>query len=65
MFADPVKIMRTTKEGNRQLVFAAVGPRDGGDVELLRGAYVADNEVKDPSEWVRCAEGKEVSQGVG
>jgi len=59
-FAEWMKIMRTTEEGSRQLIIAAVGPRDGGDVQQIRGAYVADNEVRDPSEWVRSGEGKEV-----
>lgn len=57
-FADLMPFARTTEEGSRQLIIAAVGPRDGGDVQQMRGAYVADNEVTDPSEWVRSVEGK-------
>ncbi|THH16049.1 hypothetical protein EUX98_g9365 [Antrodiella citrinella] len=59
-FTEWAKIARTTEEGSRQLILAAVGPRDGGDVEQMRGGYVANNEVVEPSEWVLSSEGKQM-----
>ena len=57
------KVARTSEEGSRQVVLAALGPRPGrGDVEDMRGAYVADNEVREPSEWVRSSEGLEAQE---
>lgn len=58
-FDELLKVARTSEEGSRQIILAAVGPRDG-KVEKMRGGYVADNEVREPSEWVRSAEGREV-----
>ncbi|KAA1476834.1 short-chain dehydrogenase [Dentipellis sp. KUC8613] len=43
-------VMRTPEQGSRQLIWAALGGRDREDV--LRGAYVSDHGVEEPSDFL-------------
>lgn len=54
---DPTTLVEhTTEEGSRQLVWAAIGGR-GREAEL-KGAYIADSDIQEPSDFVIGAEGK-------
>ncbi|KAF9485551.1 NAD(P)-binding protein [Pholiota conissans] len=50
-----VILARTTEEGSRQLVFAAIG-NEGKDE--MRGAYISMSEVNEPSDFVISEEGR-------
>lgn len=59
------KIARTSEEGSRQLIFAALGPDpkypDSSEhVDVLKGAYIQHNAVSSPSDWVKSEEGQQV-----
>lgn len=45
-------LARTTEEGGRQLVWAAVGVPEGGTMDGLRGAYINISEVNEPADFV-------------
>jgi len=51
-------LARTTEEGSRQLVYAAVG--DADEKDKFRGAYVSASTVSEASDFVIGAEGKVV-----
>ncbi|TFK25100.1 NAD(P)-binding protein [Coprinopsis marcescibilis] len=67
---------RTAEEGSRQLVYAAVGGRDQAkepnnedvtameapSVDDLRGAYISDMTIAEPSDYVVSTEGHNVQQ---
>ncbi|KAI0046699.1 NAD(P)-binding protein [Auriscalpium vulgare] len=53
---------RSTEEGARQLVWAAVGGRESE--HELHGAYVSDAGVKEPSDFVLSEEGNRVQKRV-
>lgn len=48
-------IARTSEEGARQVVWAAIGGKD--DEDSLRGAYVSQMGVQEPSDFVLSTEG--------
>lgn len=50
-------LARTTEEGARQLVWAAVGGEDQPD--SLHGAYVSLAKVVEPSDYVLSVEGQQ------
>ncbi|KZT26711.1 short-chain dehydrogenase [Neolentinus lepideus HHB14362 ss-1] len=54
----------TAEEGARQLVWAALGPPNPADVDKVRGAYVSDNEITEPSDFVISKEGKECEDRI-
>ncbi|EGN95975.1 hypothetical protein SERLA73DRAFT_185437 [Serpula lacrymans var. lacrymans S7.3] len=47
----------TTEEGSRQLVFAAVGARDKEGEERMKGAFISQSKVIEPSDLVLSKEG--------
>ncbi|TFK31455.1 hypothetical protein BDQ12DRAFT_694120 [Crucibulum laeve] len=49
-------IARTTEQGSRQLVWAAVGGEE--DLDKLRGEYISLQEVHEPSDYALGEEGK-------
>ncbi|KAF8163976.1 hypothetical protein BJ912DRAFT_1097089 [Pholiota molesta] len=49
-------LARTTEEGSRQLIWAAIGHEDKKDE--LRGAYISLAEVSEPSDFVLSEQGK-------
>jgi hypothetical protein len=49
-------LARTSEEGSRQLVWAAVGGT--GSEDTLRGAYISTSEVQEPSDTVLGDEGR-------
>lgn len=53
-------LARTTEEGSRQLVWAAVGTPKGGEESLdkLRGAYVNLADIDEPSDFMLGEKGK-------
>lgn len=51
-----------TEQGARQLVWAAVGGE--GKEDELRGAYISEDEVKEASDFVISAKGKEVEEQI-
>lgn len=57
---------RTTEEGARQLVWAALGPdgKDGPHVRHMRGAYVSTAAVAEPGDYVISKEGYEAQERV-
>ncbi|KAI0081319.1 NAD(P)-binding protein [Panus rudis PR-1116 ss-1] len=59
-FKDMLHLRRTTEEGSRELVRAAVYPADGDEEETkkMHGAYLQDSELALPSEWVRSEDGR-------
>lgn len=50
-----VALARTTEEGSRQLVWAAIGHEEKKDE--LRGAYISLAEVSEPSDFVLSEQG--------
>ncbi|KAJ7471693.1 hypothetical protein B0H11DRAFT_1867417 [Mycena galericulata] len=52
----------TTEEGSRRLVFAAIGLPDKPDT--LRGQYIDDCQVQEPSDFVVSKEGQQVEKDV-
>ncbi|KAF5361810.1 hypothetical protein D9756_002392 [Leucocoprinus leucothites] len=54
-------LARTTEEGSRQLVWAAIGVPNGDEdcLDDLRGAYVSLDAVEEPSDFVLGKEGKQ------
>ena len=57
---------RTTEQGARQLIWAALGPdgKDGEHVKHLRGAYVSIAEVHEPSNFVISKTGYETQERI-
>lgn len=51
-----VTLARTTEEGSRQLIWAAIGHEDKKDE--LHGAYISFAEVSEPSDFVLSEQGK-------
>ncbi|KDQ57850.1 hypothetical protein JAAARDRAFT_35543 [Jaapia argillacea MUCL 33604] len=51
----------TSEEGSRQLVWAALGPaQDNEEVEeKMRGGYISDNGIREPSDFVLGESGRE------
>ncbi|TCD62834.1 hypothetical protein EIP91_006347 [Steccherinum ochraceum] len=62
-FEELLQTARTTEEGSRQLILAAIGPRNGSE-DPMRGAYVKDNEIREPHSWSSSDEGREVEERV-
>ncbi|TFK54200.1 hypothetical protein OE88DRAFT_1163454 [Heliocybe sulcata] len=54
----------TSEEGARQLVFAALGPVDPAEVDSIRGAYISENAILEPSDFVISKEGKECEDRI-
>ncbi|KAJ3556542.1 hypothetical protein NM688_g1967 [Phlebia brevispora] len=52
-------IGRTTEQGARQLIWAALGPdgKEGRHVKWLRGSYVSTQQIQEPSDFVMSREG--------
>ncbi|KAJ3556541.1 hypothetical protein NM688_g1969 [Phlebia brevispora] len=50
---------RTTEQGARQLIWAALGPdgKEGTHVKWLRGSYVSTQQIQEPSDFVMSKEG--------
>lgn len=61
-------LARTTEEGARQIVWAALaGETDGGNTDLrerARGAYVSDCSVAEESDWVFSKDGQECKRRI-
>jgi retinol dehydrogenase-12 len=61
-------IARTSEEGARQLVWAALaGETGGGDPQLrekLRGVYVRDYSVGEESDWTFTTAGQEAERRI-
>ncbi|CAL1707381.1 unnamed protein product [Somion occarium] len=57
---------RTSEEGSRQLIWAALGPQGAGEKEPkeLHGGYISDNQLTLPSPWVRSEPGRRVQEEV-
>ena len=57
---------RTSEEGARQLIWAALGPdgREGKHAYFLRGAYVSTLRTKEPSDFAMSREGKEAQDRI-
>lgn len=57
---------RSSEEGSRQLIWAAVGPENATveEVKKLHGQYVHNTAIEQPSEWTRSEEGKVVQEKV-
>ena len=64
---------RTAKEGSRQILFAALSgsgdgaeevgnPKEGMNMDKLRGAYVSNCEVAEPSDYVLGKGGREAQE---
>ena len=63
------KTARTSEEGSRQLLYAALGPDpeklDSQDVtNVMRGAYIANVNVIDPHPVVKTEAGVELQQRI-
>ena len=69
MFVELFKIARSTEEGSRQLVFAALGP-DAAKLDslettqVMRGGYVSDAEPSEPSPWVLTEDGAKLQAKI-
>ncbi|KAI0310908.1 hypothetical protein OF83DRAFT_1153289 [Amylostereum chailletii] len=50
-------LARTTEEGARQIVWAAIG--GSGREDELKGGYVSDADLKEPSDFAISEKGKE------
>ena len=61
-------LARTSEEGARQIVWAAlVGETDGGNADLRQrahGAYVSDCSIAEESDWVLSKDGQECERRV-
>lgn len=57
---------RSSEEGSRQLIWAAVGPESATREEMkkLHGQYVHNTKIEQVSEWVRTEEGGLVQERV-
>ncbi|TFK49620.1 short-chain dehydrogenase [Heliocybe sulcata] len=55
---------RTSEQGAYQLMWAALGPTNPSDNDHIRGAYVVDNEITEPSDFVISKEGHEVQERI-
>ena len=67
LYKEREKTARTSEEGSRQLLFSAIGPDpskldDAEALKILRGGYVTNNGVGNPSAWVLSEEGAEVQE---
>ncbi|TCD63927.1 hypothetical protein EIP91_004774 [Steccherinum ochraceum] len=60
-YDEALKSARSAEEGSRQLILGTVGPQDGKE-ETMKGGYVSDNAVRDPSPWTFTEEGKQVQE---
>jgi hypothetical protein len=49
---------RTTEEGSRQLIWAAVGLPESGSLDELRGTYINRASIEEPSDFLLGEEGK-------
>lgn len=58
MWAMKRLLSRSTEEGSRQLVWAAIGVPEGKSLDQLRGAYINLERVEEPSDIVLGEEGK-------
>jgi len=52
---------RTSEEGSRQLVWAALATEDN-NVEKFQGAYITNASIQPPSDWVLSMEGEAVQE---
>ena len=52
-------VARTSEEGARQLVWAALGPdgKEGRHLSWMRGVYVSTQSIKEPADFVISREG--------
>ncbi|KAF7790365.1 hypothetical protein EIP86_001320 [Pleurotus ostreatoroseus] len=59
-------IARTSEEGARQLVWAALGPdgKEGRHLSCMRGAYVSTQAIREPSDFVISREGGVVQEKI-
>ncbi|KAK7689994.1 hypothetical protein QCA50_006636 [Cerrena zonata] len=59
-------LARSSEEGSRQLIWAAIGPENATaeEAKKLHGQYVHNTEIKQPSEWTISDEGKVVQEKV-
>jgi retinol dehydrogenase-12 len=55
-------LARTSEEGGRQLVYAAVGKRNNEDD--MKGAYISNTAVVEPSDFVISEEGRMMQDNV-
>ncbi|TCD63916.1 hypothetical protein EIP91_004763 [Steccherinum ochraceum] len=61
-FDERMKNARTSEEGSRQLILAALSEKGG--VDAWRGAFLSNNELTPPSAWVLSDEGKEAQERI-
>jgi len=58
-----LKLARTSEEGARQLIYAALaGEKEGEDLDKFRAAYVEHAEVASAGPWVSSEEGKKIQE---
>jgi retinol dehydrogenase 12 len=64
-------IARTAEQGSRNLIWAAIAtpsvPRDkedGEGIRLLKGAYIANSQVEECSDYALSAEGKAMRERI-
>jgi len=57
-------VARTTEEGARQLIYAAIAGEKEGEVQVesLKGAFIQHVAVASPSPWVTSEEGGKVQE---
>ncbi|TFK51507.1 NAD(P)-binding protein [Heliocybe sulcata] len=55
---------RTSEEGAYQLLWAALGPPNPDEIDSIRGAYVYDNQIVSPGEFVLGEDGKESQERI-
>lgn len=65
-FEAKLALARTSEEGSRQIIWAAIGPENATEEEVkkLHGGYVHNTEAVQTSEWTRSEEGKVVQDKV-
>lgn len=69
LFQEVLQTARTTEEGGRQLIYAALGP-DPAQLDSIeatwkmRGAYVVDAEIGEPSSFVKSDDGAALQERI-
>jgi len=63
-FAHLMPVARTTEEGARQLIYAAIAGEKEGEVQVesFKGAFIQHIAVASPSPWVTSEEGGKVQE---
>jgi retinol dehydrogenase-12 len=56
MWLIKLALARTSEEGSRKIIWACIGGKD--NIDQLRGAYISEMQVQEPSDFVISEEGK-------